>query len=601
MSSKTTAVSGGQRFTQAWQHDDRGSVTRLTYPRCTHAACANGDGAGPSSRQTRTYDRGYLSSISGFLSSMRYDVSGMATQIRHASGLRVDVTPDASGLPRPQNITASWPGSWPGSAEASKNLLEADDPLFVARGVAALGAHRYDGSGNVRARGSEWYAFDGANRLRAYNLGSGSTQAYRFDGFGNLNRITTDGVHRTLPILTTTNRLAAGQYDAVGNLTSWAGESYGFDVLDRMQTRNFPERTHIFTADGERLFTFDWNPQTGAITERWTLRDLNGSVLTRYETEGGNAGTWRWTQDYVYRGGTMLASRVRFADGSIGVRDYVVDHLGTPRLIGDRHDGLRTQHFFGFGEPTDLAASQGGSERKRFTGHERDLGTLAGSGGVQVELDYMRARFCSPWTARFLSIDPARESVNPQRPQTWHRYSYAFNNPVTLVDPDGHAAEVALTQAASAADLFAKARIIASATPPGLLVTGAGFAGYAAGRAVGDIQIGSRTVDQHVTDAFISLMESESADASEPTIEDVASEDFVDHDRNPAQDRKLSPGQIKKLKKAGFDVEFEKNGSRTGQLDLFADKHGNIYIKPKSGAGPGEPLNVNLKNLPKPK
>ncbi|MEM6457744.1 MAG: hypothetical protein AAF772_21825, partial [Acidobacteriota bacterium] len=374
VSRKTTAVSGGQRFTQAWQYSDLGDVTTLTYPRCTHAACAS-HGAGPSSRQTRTVDRGYLSSIPGFLSSMHYDVSGMATQIRHASGLRVDVVPDASGLPRPRDIRASWPGSWPGSSEESKNLLPTDDPLFVAQGVAALGEHRYDGSGNVRARGAEWYGFDGANRLTTYNLGSGSKQDYRFDGFGNLNRITTNGVHRTLPILMGSNRLAAGAYDASGNLTAWAGETYGFDVLDRMQTRNFPARTHIFTVDGERLFTFDWNPQSGQITERWTLRDLDGSVLTAYETEGGNAGTWRWTQDYVYRDGAMLASRVRFDDGSIGVRDYVVDHLGTPRLIGDRHDGLRTQHFFGFGEPTDLAAS-GDSERKRFTGHERDLGTL---------------------------------------------------------------------------------------------------------------------------------------------------------------------------------------------------------------------------------
>ncbi|MEM6457362.1 MAG: putative toxin, partial [Acidobacteriota bacterium] len=440
VSRKTTAVSGGQRFTQAWSYDALGSVTELTYPRCTHAACA-GTGSEPSSAQTRHYSRGYLASIPGLLNGMSYDVSGMATRIDHASGLRVDVVPDASGLPRPRDIRASWPAGWPGAAEESKNLLPTDDPLFVAQGVAVLGAHRYDGSGNVRARGSEWYSFDGANRLRSFNLGSGSTQAYRFDGFGNLNRITTDGVHRTLPILAASNRLAAGQYDAVGNLTAWGSETYGFDVLDRMQARNFPERTHIFTVDGERLFTFDWDPQSGQITERWTLRDLDGSVLTTYETDGGNAGAWRWTQDYVYRGSTMLASRVRFDDGSIGVRDYVVDHLGTPRLIGDRFDGLRTQHFFGFGEPIDLAASRSDPERKRFTGHERDLGTRAGTGGVQIELDSMRARFCSPWTARFLSVDPAPESVNAKIPQTWNRYSYTFNNPISLIDPDGRAVE----------------------------------------------------------------------------------------------------------------------------------------------------------------
>ncbi|MEM6454429.1 MAG: RHS repeat-associated core domain-containing protein [Acidobacteriota bacterium] len=104
---------------------------------------------------------------------------------------------------------------------------------------------------------------------------------------------------------------------------------------------------------------------------------------------------------------------------------------------------MRTQHVFGFGEPTDLAASSSDPERKRFTGHERDLGTLGGAGGVQVELDYMRARFCSPWTARFLSVDPARESVRLQHPQTWNRFSYAFNNPVTLIDPDGRTAVLA--------------------------------------------------------------------------------------------------------------------------------------------------------------
>ncbi|MEM6455931.1 MAG: polymorphic toxin type 33 domain-containing protein, partial [Acidobacteriota bacterium] len=306
-------------------------------------------------------------------------------------------------------------------------------------------------------------------------------------------------------------------------------------------------------------------------------------------------------QDYVYRDGTMLASRVRFDDGSIGVRDYVVDHLGTPRLIGDRFDGLRTQHFFGFGEPIDLAALSSEPERKRFTGHERDLGTLGGAGGVQVELDYMRARFCSPWTARFLSVDPARESANLRRPQTWNRYSYGFNNPVTLVDPDGRAAETVLTQAASAADLFAKARIVASATPPGLLVTGAALAGYAAGRAVGDIQVGSRTVDQRVTDAFISLMESETASEGSLSSEESGRDAFVDHDRNPAQDKKLSKGQIDKLKKAGIDIEGEKSEGPSSKMDLFADKHGNLYIKPKSGAGPGEPLNLNINSLPRSK
>jgi RHS repeat-associated protein len=51
------------------------------------------------------------------------------------------------------------------------------------------------------------------------------------------------------------------------------------------------------------------------------------------------------------------------------------------------------------------------------------------------DLDYMHARFNSPLTGRFLSVDPA--GARPNRPQSWNRYSYVRGNPLTYVDPDG--------------------------------------------------------------------------------------------------------------------------------------------------------------------
>lgn len=70
----------------------------------------------------------------------------------------------------------------------------------------------------------------------------------------------------------------------------------------------------------------------------------------------------------------------------------------------------------------------------KFTGHERDLGSLAGDGD---DLDYMHARHCSPLTMRFLSVDPALESADPFQPQSWNRYNYVRNNPLLYVDPTG--------------------------------------------------------------------------------------------------------------------------------------------------------------------
>lgn len=49
----------------------------------------------------------------------------------------------------------------------------------------------------------------------------------------------------------------------------------------------------------------------------------------------------------------------------------------------------------------------------------------------------MLARCYDSSLARFLSVDPSRQSVQATAPQTWTRYSYVVNNPINRVDPDG--------------------------------------------------------------------------------------------------------------------------------------------------------------------
>jgi RHS repeat-associated protein len=76
-------------------------------------------------------------------------------------------------------------------------------------------------------------------------------------------------------------------------------------------------------------------------------------------------------------------------------------------------------------------------------------------------------------------------------------------------------------------------------------------------------------------------------------------EDFIKKmqmkNRNPAQDKPLSKGEIEKLKRNGWD--HSDKGKRGGRTDLYKDKDGNIYQKPKGGAGEGEPIGINLNDL----
>ena len=52
-------------------------------------------------------------------------------------------------------------------------------------------------------------------------------------------------------------------------------------------------------------------------------------------------------------------------------------------------------------------------------------------------LDFFQARYVSSAQGRFTSPDPSNLSVDFWLPQTWNRYSYALNNPLSVVDRNG--------------------------------------------------------------------------------------------------------------------------------------------------------------------
>ncbi len=250
-----------------------------------------------------------------------------------------------------------------------------------------------------------------------------------------------------------------------------------------MTHRNFPSESYVYTADGERLANLRYTSGTSFGSETWTMRGLDGKVLRRWEhslqpagtllfadgfetgntsawdttvgafaspppssstasgmvaeipTKGdfnGTQGTWLWTKDYIYRNGVMLAAATN-ESGNDATIHFAVNHLGTPQVTTNAIGQVNEiAHYWGFG---GLAGNtEPGNETQRFTGHERDFHL---NDNENDDLDYMHARYCSPHLRRFLSVDPAQSSAKPGVPQSWNRYSYALNNPVRFVDPDG--------------------------------------------------------------------------------------------------------------------------------------------------------------------
>ena len=60
--------------------------------------------------------------------------------------------------------------------------------------------------------------------------------------------------------------------------------------------------------------------------------------------------------------------------------------------------------------------------------------------------------------------------------------------------------------------------------------------------------------------------------------------------------KKIAKGEIKTLKKGGFNIHGEKRDSRSGPVDLYKDRDGNIYAGRQDGQGEADPLGDNINN-----
>jgi len=105
---------------------------------------------------------------------------------------------------------------------------------------------------------------------------------------------------------------------------------------------------------------------------------------------------------------------------------YHGDQIGSARLI-TAYGGwpLSAETYYPFGLE---ATPNADPNHYKFTGKERD---------TESGLDYFGARYLSSSMGRFMSPDPSNQGVDFWLPQTWNRYAYVLNNPLSMVDKNG--------------------------------------------------------------------------------------------------------------------------------------------------------------------
>lgn len=195
---------------------------------------------------------------------------------------------------------------------------------------------------------------------------------------------------------------------------------------------------------GDALLAADWNLAASPVENTMSVEEAFAGVLAQVEALWGwdpLAGTWSAWFPLQVPGLSRLASvepgraywiklsgaaTIQRRPRPTSISYYHPDHLGSSSLVTDAagtpqertefHPYGRIRHEEGAGPALDY----------RFTGKERDR---------ETGLDYFGARYYLPTTGNFVSPDPLEGTL--EAPQSLNRYTYAWNNPLAFVDPDG--------------------------------------------------------------------------------------------------------------------------------------------------------------------
>jgi RHS repeat-associated protein len=390
----------GQDYTFSYSYDRAGNLTSQTYP-SGKVMVSEYDSAGRLAgvkRQGGSYYAGAAASDS--TNRLQYSAHGAVSALRLGNQLWEHTTFNTRLQPVQIGL---------GTSATDSSKLQLDYTYGTT-----------NNNGNVLSQTitlpgltlTQSYTYDELNRLKSAQEQSGSSwkQTYLYDRYGNR---TFDAANSTYPapltnpsINQSNNRLSEGQgyaYDLAGNLTSVPNQSFAYDAENRLRS-----------ASGGNSYSYDGN----------------GRRVKKVDSSG--------TTVFVYNAvGQLIAEYTSSAvQGSGGTSYVTADTLGTPRVMTDNGGGVKARHdYLPFGEEVGAIGGRSSQQqyvidavRQKFTGYERDM---------ETGLDYAQARYYASAQGRFTSPDPLLSSARATSPQTWNRYAYVLNRPLSLVDPSG--------------------------------------------------------------------------------------------------------------------------------------------------------------------
>ncbi len=307
--------------------------------------------------------------------------------------------------------------------------------------------------------------------------------------------------------------------------------------------------------------------RTSELFNTYYIYTFDGKLLAEYDHNGS------CVRDYIYAGNRLIAE---YKPQTSEYFYYMTDQISSTRIITNSSGNVVFSEAYGPYGDVQKTWTNTYDPKMKFSGKERE---------GYSDLDYFGARYFDHKSYRFNSVDPVinkKEAL--YNPQLWNLYAYCNNNPITYYDPDGRLILVVpwlLNPATIAA--------ITAAATAGAIATHNLVKSIDVDEVVEDVIEVDMVVVKTGLDILSSGLSLTSTNLSKMLKKDDA--------ENPEQMKKLGKGEIKKLKDAGVDIHELKGGGKVSRGDLFKNKKGDIFVKPKSGKGPGDPTGININDF----
>lgn len=309
------------------------------------------------------------------------------------------------------------------------------------------------------------YTFDLVGDVtQRQNNNLGLTENFYYDADYRLNHSTLNGtVNLQMAYDTAGMGNIASRSDVAGG-TAWTydpvrkhavtqagtgGYSFTYDANGNATTRNGYNVTWTsynyltgISSSGESA-TFQYGPNR----QRWQMvyTGSSGTETTYYiggliekviTPSGPTLTTYR---NYIYAGGEAVATNDRNSSGYNSVHYFLEDHQGSVASILTYAGAAQVnESFTAYGNRRSGETWSGAptsSDESTINGVTREGYTWQTALGVSMGLNHMNGRVQDAITGRFLSPDPL--IPDPGNTQSYNRYSYVLNNPLTYTDPTG--------------------------------------------------------------------------------------------------------------------------------------------------------------------